>query len=153
MCRCWTFYSMVWLCLQKRYYNYSYTYTKCINYCCTLNDVVQVDLNETDMSGIKFSCNTDADHRINFFIVAVDRKTNSAVFKSELLSCASTQMVQITNLMCGNRQYSISTHFAFANGSLTTCLLSNTTTIHSVGCPTTNIGKYKWPHEIALNWC
>ena len=98
--------------------------------------LAQVHLRESTASEIEFSCNTDAGCRVRFCIVAVDSETNAKVFTGELQSCATTQTVQIANLMC-NRQYSVSADFAFLNGSLTECLLSNTITIYSGECPTT----------------
>ena len=96
-------------------------------------------LYETSSSGTKFSCNTDAGcHIMRFSVVVMDRDTNSKVFTSELQSCATAagHTVQITNLTC-DRWYSVSAVFAFPNGSLTMCLLSNTTFVYSGDCPTT----------------
>ena len=66
--------------------------------------------------------------------MVVDYETNAKVFTGELLSCATTQTEQIANLTC-NREYSVSAVFAFSNGSLTQCLISNTITIYSGDCP------------------
>ena len=98
--------------------------------------VAQVYLYGTSPSGTEFSCNTDAGCHISFSIMVIDRETNSKVFTSELQSCATIHTVQIANLTC-DRWYYVSAVFAFPNGSLTTCLLSNTTTVYSGDCPTT----------------
>lgn len=99
--------------------------------------IAQVYLYETSPSGTKFNCNTDVGCRsIGFSIVVMDKETNSKVFTSELQSCASGQVVQITKLTC-NRWYYVSAVFSFPNGSLTTCHLSSMTTVYSGDCPTT----------------
>lgn len=102
--------------------------------------LAQVYLNETNItSGVKFSCDTGTSNcHVDFAIMAIDSETNSTVFTSEVESCATSQTVQISNLAC-NKQYSVSAVFAFPNGSLSTCLLSNTAIIYSEDCPTVTL--------------
>ena len=98
--------------------------------------IAEVELTKSTISEIKLTCNTNADTNLKFSIVVVDIETESKVFSSDLVSCTTrTLAVPIQNLAC-NRLYSVSVRFAFGNGTVTDCLLSNKTIHFSGDCPT-----------------
>lgn len=95
--------------------------------------VVQVNLSEpaSPSSQIEIGCSatSNTDREIMFSIVAVDKATNSTVFTSGLLPCkTNTHTLEIGNTSC-SREYSVYAQFSFPNRSLSSCRLSNTTTI------------------------
>ena len=105
--------------------------------------VAQVNLRESasglsQIVEINCSATSNADYGIKFFIVAMDRATNNTVSTSELISCTTnTHTLEIANASC-SRVYSVYAQFSFPNGSQSSCLLSNTTTINSGVCPTSD---------------
>ena len=98
--------------------------------------VARVDLTMTTAAEIDFRCGADSDNTIRFSIVVVDEESGTTVFTSDLLSCASTQSMLMENLAC-NKEYTVSARFAFRNGTVSECFLSNTTTLDPVECLTT----------------
>ena len=103
-------------------------------------------LTETADNGIEFNCNAEADLKIGFVIVAVDGDNQSTVLSGELLTCGATPNIvePSINLISCNVQYTVSARFAFPNGSLTTCGLSDSAIPVYSECPTTvapTVGK------------
>ena len=108
----------------------------------TFSCVVQVNLHESASSSsqIRVSCSatSNTDYGIKFYIVAMDRATNSTVSTSELIPCTTnTHTLEIGNTFC-SREYSVYARFSFPNGSRSSCQLSNTTTITTGVCPTSD---------------
>ena len=108
----------------------------------TFSCVVQVNLREpaSSSSQIEISCSatSNTDYEIMFSIMAVDRATNSTIFTSELMPCkTNTHTLEIGNTSC-SREYSVYAQLSFPNRSLSSCQLSNTTTITTGVCPTSD---------------
>ena len=108
----------------------------------TFSCVVQVNLRESASSssqiGVSCSATSSTDYGIKFYIVAMDRATNSTVSTSELIPCTTnTHTLEIGNTFC-SREYSVYARFSFPNGSRSSCPLSNTTTITTGVCPTSD---------------